>query len=104
MIAHNLHGDEKRELDPAEAVRYREHTVAERMSARLKDKFDGRTIRVRGDIKVMSHLMFAVGVLVYGSVDAMTAMTRVRYPFAKPTPTVTRQRLGSALPATRRIP
>ena len=103
LIAHNPRGDEKREFDSAEAVRYREPTVAERVSARLKDKFGGRTIRVGGDIKVMSHLMFGVRVRAYGSVDAMTAMTRVRYPFAKPTPTVTRQRLGSALPATRRI-
>ena len=41
----------------------RDRTVAERMNARLKDEFGGRTIRVRGDIKVMSHLMFGVRVL-----------------------------------------
>ena len=63
LIEPTPRGGEKREFDPAEAVRYRERTVAERMNARLKDEFGGRTIRVRGDIKVMSHLMFGVRVL-----------------------------------------
>ena len=38
LIDPNPRGGEKREFDPAEAVRYRERTVAERMNARLKDE------------------------------------------------------------------
>jgi hypothetical protein len=44
----------------AEDVRYRERTTAERVNARLKDEFGGRTIRVRGHAKVMCHLMFGI--------------------------------------------
>ena len=63
LIDHNSRGGEKIEFDPAEAVRYNERSVAERMNARLKDEFGGRNVWVRGDIKVMSHLMFGVLVL-----------------------------------------
>jgi hypothetical protein len=38
--------------DYAEGVRYRERTTVERVNARLKDEFGGRTIRVRGNAKV----------------------------------------------------
>ena len=44
----------------AEKVRYGERTAAERVNARLKDDFGGRTVRVRGHDKVMCHLMFGV--------------------------------------------
>ena len=44
----------------AEDVRYRERTTVERVNARLKDEFGGRTIRVRGNAKVMCHLMFGI--------------------------------------------
>lgn len=44
----------------AEMVRYRERTTAERVNARLKDEFGGRTVRVRGAAKVMCHLMLGV--------------------------------------------
>jgi hypothetical protein len=44
----------------AEDVRYRERTTVERVNARLKDEFDGRMIRVRGNAKVMCHLMFGI--------------------------------------------
>lgn len=47
-------------LEPAEKVRYNERTTAERANARLKDEFGGRTVRVRGQAKVMCHLMFGV--------------------------------------------
>ncbi len=63
LIDHNPRGGEKLEFDPAEAVRYNERSVAERMNARLKDEFGGRNVWVKGDIKVMSHLMFGVLVL-----------------------------------------
>ena len=34
--------------------------MVERVNARLKDEFGGRTVRVRGHAKVMCHLMFGV--------------------------------------------
>lgn len=49
-----------RELDPAEKIRFRERSAAERVNARLKDEFGGRMIRVRGAQKVMAHLMFGI--------------------------------------------
>lgn len=49
-----------RTFSPAEANRYRERTIVERVNARLKDEFGGRQIRVRGAKKVMAHLMFGV--------------------------------------------
>jgi len=50
----------KRELSPAQRQRYKERTMVERVNARLKDEFGGRTVRVRGAAKVMAHLMFGV--------------------------------------------
>ena len=44
----------------AENVRYWECTTVERVNARLKDEFGGRMIRVRGNAKVMCHLMFGI--------------------------------------------
>jgi hypothetical protein len=59
-----LQAEEKRRkllnFNYAEEVRYRERTTVERVNARLKDEFGGRTIRVRGNAKVMCHLMFGI--------------------------------------------
>ncbi|TAN82322.1 MAG: IS5/IS1182 family transposase [Gallionella sp.] len=63
LIDHNPRGGKKLEFDPAEAVRYNERTVAERMNARLKDEFGGNPVWVKGNTKVMSHLMFGLLVL-----------------------------------------
>ncbi|MCR4302464.1 MAG: transposase [Sulfuricaulis sp.] len=60
LIDHNPRRGEKIEFAPAEAVRYNERTVAERSNARLKDEFGGKTILVKGEAKVMEHLMFGV--------------------------------------------
>jgi hypothetical protein len=49
-----------KELSWAEADRYRERTLIERVNGRLKDEFGGRQIRVRGARKVMEHLMFGI--------------------------------------------
>lgn len=49
-----------RQLSWAEADRYRERTMVERVYSRLKDEFGGRYVRVRGASKVMAHLMFGV--------------------------------------------
>ena len=40
--------NKKRELSWAEAERYQERTMVERVNGRLKDEFGGRTVRVRG--------------------------------------------------------
>ena len=45
---------------PHEAIRYRQRSSAERVNARLKDHFGAAFIRVRGQAKVMTHLMFGV--------------------------------------------
>jgi len=45
---------------PPEKIRYRERTTVERSNGRLKDEFGCRMVRVRGGVKVMCHLMFAV--------------------------------------------
>ena len=60
LIDHNPRRGEKIEFSPAEAIRYNERTAAERSNARLKDEFGGQTIRVKGDTKVMAHLMFGI--------------------------------------------
>ena len=44
----------------AEQVRYGERSTAERVNGGLKDSHGGRTVRVRGPVKVMCHLMFGV--------------------------------------------
>lgn len=44
----------------AEQVRYGERSAAERVNGGLKDNHGGRTVRVRGQDKVMCHLMFGV--------------------------------------------
>ncbi len=41
-------------------VRYNERSNVERVNARLKDEFGGRMVRVRGDAKVFTHLMFGI--------------------------------------------
>lgn len=68
LIDHNPRGGEKEEFEPADAVRYRERSGAERANGRLKDEFGGRHVWVRGATKVMSHLMFGTLVL---SVDQL---------------------------------
>ena len=47
-------------LERPEDRRYKERTSVERVYGRLKDEFGGRTIRVRGHAKVMTHLMFGL--------------------------------------------
>jgi hypothetical protein len=50
-------------MDPHEQARFDERTTVERVNARLKDEFGGRQVRVRGAMKVMTHLMFGILVL-----------------------------------------
>jgi hypothetical protein len=60
LIDHNPRGGEKIEFDPPQAERYKTRSGAERTNARLKDEFGARHVQVRGNLKVMSHLMFGV--------------------------------------------
>ena len=60
IIDHNKRGGEQRPMDPAQAVRYRERSAAERVNSNLKDNHGCRTVRVRGAAKVMCHLMFGI--------------------------------------------
>lgn len=57
---------------PAEAQRFQERTMVERVYSRLKDEFGARTVRVRGAGKVMAHLMFGVLAL---TVDQLLKLT-----------------------------
>lgn len=60
LIDHNPRGGEKEAFEPADAIRYHERTAAERANARLKGEFGAGHVMVKGDTKVMSHLMFGV--------------------------------------------
>lgn len=50
-------------LDPAKKERYKIRTVVERTNSQLKDSAGGRCVRVKGHLKVMTHLMFGVLVI-----------------------------------------
>lgn len=63
IIDHNKRRGEKREMAPAEAMRYNERSSAERVNSNLKDNHGGNSVRVRGATKVMAHLMFGVIVI-----------------------------------------
>jgi hypothetical protein len=53
-------GSDQPMMAPHERNRFRERTTVERAYSRLKDEFGGRFVRVRGNVKVMAHLMFGV--------------------------------------------
>jgi len=60
LIDFNKRKKEKREFSPTEKIRYRERSTAERVNADLKDNCGGRHVRVKGQAKVLTHLMFGV--------------------------------------------
>jgi len=47
-------------LEPARRIRFAERTAVERVNSDLKDNHGGATVRVRGPLKVMCHLMWGV--------------------------------------------
>ena len=49
--------------------------MVERVNARVKDDFGGRTIRVRGHAKVMTHLMFGILAL---TVEQLLRLVEIR--------------------------
>lgn len=50
-------------MEPDRARHYNARSSAERVNADLKDNHGGRSVRVRGAAKVMSHLMFGILVM-----------------------------------------
>jgi len=70
LIDHNPRRGEKREFAPAEAIRYRQRSSAERVNSHLHDNHGGRHVRVRGAVKVAAHLSF--GLLVIAAEQLLT--------------------------------
>ena len=60
IIDHNKRRGEKKEMSPAQKIRYNERSTAERVNSNLKDNYGGNHVRVRGNAKVMAHLMFGI--------------------------------------------
>ena len=60
LIDKNPRGKEVLPMAPHEALRYKERTVSERFTSRLKEEFGGKNVRFRGSEKVKLHLMFGV--------------------------------------------
>ena len=60
IIDDNPRRGEKKEMDPAQAERFKNRSTSERLNANLKDNYGGRFVRVRGAAKVMLHLMFGL--------------------------------------------
>ena len=73
IIDHNPRGGEKHHFSPAEKVRYRERSAAERVNSHLKDAHGGRHVRVRGAAKVACHLAF--GIVVIGVEQLLNMLT-----------------------------
>src|SRR4030067_1433527 len=57
--------------------RYNERTNVERVYGRLKDEFGGRMIRVRGNAKVMTNLMFGILALTADQLIRLVAQTLI---------------------------
>jgi hypothetical protein len=72
IIDHNPRRGEKREFSPAEAIRYRQRSSAERVNSHLHDNHGGRHVRVRGAAKVAAHLSF--GLLVIAAEQLLTML------------------------------
>jgi len=70
LIDHNPRRGEKREFAPAEAIRYRQRSSAERVNSHLHDNHGGRHVRVRGAAKVAAHL--SLGLLVIAAEQLLT--------------------------------
>ena len=70
LIDHNPRRGEKREFAPAQAIRYRQRSSAERVNSHLHDNHGGRHVRVRGAAKVAAHLSF--GLLVIAAEQLLT--------------------------------
>ena len=63
IIDHNPRRGENRHMDRATKSRFAERSAAERVNSYIKDNYGGRSIRVKGAAKVMTHLMFGIIVI-----------------------------------------
>ena len=61
--ANKRRGTASAPMEPDRARQYKARSSAERVNSNLKDNHGGRTLRVRGASKVMTHLMFGVVVM-----------------------------------------
>lgn len=71
IIDQNPRRGEKKEFDPAQAVRYHQRSSSERVNSHLHDSHGGRHIRVRGNVKVAAHLSFGLLVIAAEQLFAM---------------------------------
>jgi len=71
IIDHNPRRGEKKEFSPAQAIRYRQRSSAERVNSHLHDNHGGRHVRVRGAVKVVAHLSFGLLVIAAEQLLAM---------------------------------
>jgi hypothetical protein len=60
IIDNNPRRGEKIFMDAATKSRFTERSSAERVNSNLKDNYGGRSIRVKGASRVMTHLMFGI--------------------------------------------
>lgn len=60
QVALELKAKRKAGYKTAQMQRYNHRASVERLNGRLKDEFNARMIRVKGPMKVMSHLMFGI--------------------------------------------
>jgi hypothetical protein len=63
IIDNNPRRGEKIYMDPATHKRFGQRSSVERVNSYLKDNHGGRTVRVKGPTKVMTHLMFGIIVI-----------------------------------------
>lgn len=63
IIDSNPRRGEKRQMSPAEKIRYGQRSSAERVNSNLKDNHGGSKIRVKSADKIMTHLMFGLIVI-----------------------------------------
>ena len=63
LIAPHPRYKDKAPFAPAEKARFAERSAAERVNSALKDNHGGRFVRVRGAMKVFTHLMFGIVVI-----------------------------------------
>lgn len=63
IIDRNKRRGEYKEFAPAEKVRYRERSSAERVNSHLHDCHGGRTVRVKGHAKASAHYFFGILVI-----------------------------------------
>ena len=60
IAPHARRGQTPVALDPAKRLRFAERTAAERVNSDLKENHGGDSVRVRGALKVLGHLMLGL--------------------------------------------